>query len=1073
MSGLSNEPNPSADPVLDKKRKACKRKGKKGKNKACDGPADSSSDESSVAPASHLTDSEGRTRGAKALLGATSTSSPLSATVPGGVIPSQGVSPLEANSSVPFDAAEWIGVGKLYKEVPIEVSDACCNGCKIPADLQATFPSRAIPASWTAIKKSPPRRITGSVSSRQTATQSLPSGQTPSPRLPFLCELENDYPQKWMNGAISVLDPLQKSIHLPLFAVAFYCEIHRLREAQDKWHTSVQWAQNKFTGRDLEIFARVSWNTVHPDAPDGQLDWTRLVDDEWVSDGIIDTMMADIQSRATRIRALASVTVAPLSLQRAIISISTEACPSKYTLCLLTEYKSSVVAGKSLLYFPLHVNGNHWIMFHIDFIRNVFGYGDSFGKKSAGSQFTPHLVKWLKSSFHGTFMNLGDMLPHPQQGDFVHCGIYAAHTLEHALFQTPLISYADCGTVRMAWFRIFASKGLSRTHITPLLANHNFPDLGPVNFFGEEISSPAVTAPPTLSSVPNAAKNASRPPKSANPPLIKLAHHVDLPPRNSVAPSKMTVTHKRRVADHSSSDKSDSYRGRAAKKRTKETQPRKRKTTSAERKTYLLQDLCTVKLSPDELKGSPSEVYCLCSPGRACKLDQAKKYNLKNWELHKKTCELVTGVKAGARTTFAPFPTTTRSSGIASFFSSTHKSNSSLKQAAQPVPIKKVIVADKRIGSFFFVSAQLWTRRIPPPIIIPEETECLGLHGEGYEEYAWQKGTSYLGGLSVRDWTRISRHIFPYKNWDGVSDSETDTNSDTSDAEAMPEKAVRAAGAMTEATHTAMKGIRVKTNTVVARRYWTDYEKKPKYRISVRQGLPGGNRQCVGDVRLMYSSRQSSSTATSDFAAKWQKKVKHTPLILRDSAAIDVKASLANPAVMKILSSKALHGPGGAFLALYQQAQTGDLEDKESFLAICDQFTDRVRRGKDPTGRAMKGIWYSPELGQLAALMRSHGPRSGVQYDLFKGMFGGISQRQLRRLVAKSAMKMVSSELCAGNLEAAVEFGKLMKWEGPWICAGDGTKLRPLLSMSTEYSEGKSAHVVGSTQPLSDTGGKL
>jgi hypothetical protein len=48
-------------------------------------------------------------------------------------------------SSVPFDAAEWIGVGKLYKDVPIEVSDACCDARKIPVDLQATFPSRATP----------------------------------------------------------------------------------------------------------------------------------------------------------------------------------------------------------------------------------------------------------------------------------------------------------------------------------------------------------------------------------------------------------------------------------------------------------------------------------------------------------------------------------------------------------------------------------------------------------------------------------------------------------------------------------------------------------------------------------------------------------------------------------------------------------------------------------------------------------------------------------------------------------------------------------------------------------------
>jgi hypothetical protein len=46
-----------------------------------------------------------------------------------------------------------------------------------------------------------------------------------------------------------------------------------------------------------------------------------------------------------------------------------------------------------------------------------------------------------------------------------------------------------------------------------------------------------------------------------------------------------------------------------------------------------------------------------------------------------------------------------------------------------------------------------------------------------------------------------------------------------------------------------------------------------------------------------------------------------------------------------------------------------------------------------------------------------------------------------RRRIAKSTMKMVSNELCAGNLAAAVEFGKLMKYEGPWIAAGDGTKV--------------------------------
>ncbi|KAJ7834625.1 hypothetical protein B0H14DRAFT_3142302 [Mycena olivaceomarginata] len=302
----------------------------------------------------------------------------------------------------------------------------------------------------------------------------------------------------------------------------------------------------------------------------------------------------------------------------------------------------------------------------------------------------------------------------------------------------------------------------------------------------------------------------------------------------------------------------------------KETELRKRKTTSAERETVLLQDPCPVKLSPDELKGSPSELYCLCSPGRARKLNKAKNCNLKNWESHKKSCRHPYNFRffpnKYKNTLFkylhCAVLTHIQSLGIASFFSSTHKSNSPSKQGAQPVPIKKVIVADKQIRSCFAGSAQLWPTRIPPPIIVPEETECLGLHGEGYKEYAWQKGTSHLA-------TRISHSIFPYKNWGGVSDSDTDTNSDASGAEAMPEKAVRAAANMTEPTHQQriyMRGIKVETNTVVARRYWTDYERK-RLQQSMELAARWSTQPNTGSVYArdcrVYSSRWGPGAATS------------------------------------------------------------------------------------------------------------------------------------------------------------------------------------------------------------------
>ncbi|KAJ7934648.1 hypothetical protein B0H13DRAFT_1854949 [Mycena leptocephala] len=57
----------------------------------------------------------------------------------------------------------------------------------------------------------------------------------------------------------------------------------------------------------------------HRGAPDGRLDWTRLVDDEWLSGGIMDSMMADIQSRVAK----TPLWLQPLPRSRAAIQSGT------------------------------------------------------------------------------------------------------------------------------------------------------------------------------------------------------------------------------------------------------------------------------------------------------------------------------------------------------------------------------------------------------------------------------------------------------------------------------------------------------------------------------------------------------------------------------------------------------------------------------------------------------------------------------------------------------------------------------------------------------------------------------
>ncbi|KAK6971680.1 hypothetical protein R3P38DRAFT_2670220 [Favolaschia claudopus] len=354
-------------------------------------------------------------------------------------------------------------------------------------------------------------------------------------------------------------------------------------------------------------------------------------------------------------------------------------------------------------------------------------------------------------------------------------------------------------------------------------------------------------------------------------------------------------------------------------------------------------------------------------------------------------------------------------------------------------------------------------------------------------------GDSSLGGVSATAWMPFGHKLFPYKLWPENTDSDS---SDSDVADNIPPAAV-VQDACSQAAKLALEGIPISTNRHPQRPRWTDYEKRrlnqslliaARWTIHANTGTvfakgclgtttsrDGTCSACIAVSRLpglrrgIRRARERARLPPEKFAKWMAKRIAYTPLIRTENAASAAQASLLNPRVVKILTSKATYGPIGVFLSLYQQGARGELKDEETFLAISNQLSERVTRSQDPTGRAMHGMRYDPTFVKFCTLMRSYGPRSGAQYDLMSGMTGAISQRQMRRRAAKSATKMVSAELCAENLAAALDFAKIVGYDGPWIAAGDGTKLRPLLTVSSEFSEKDSAHVVGSTLPLSET----
>ncbi|KAJ7853058.1 hypothetical protein B0H14DRAFT_2580626 [Mycena olivaceomarginata] len=192
----------------------------------------------------------------------------------------------------------------------------------------------------------------------------------------------------------------------------------------------------------------------------------------------------------------------------------------------------------------------------------------------------------------------------------------------------------------------------------PLFVNHNFPQLGPEDFFEAEIPQAVATLPksympplpPSAAREPAHGSPKSKSPSTLSDTILHTVQHLTLNKPN-IAPNssegKRKLQDQKEHDDDSDSDAGDSDRERRRRERKKTHQPRSRKpkTTPEQRQNILLEDPHTVKSLPGVLKGDAQGVYCACTPGRIVKLEKTKLYILKNWESHQKTCPLVTGIQ--------------------------------------------------------------------------------------------------------------------------------------------------------------------------------------------------------------------------------------------------------------------------------------------------------------------------------------------------------------------------------------------------------------------------------------------
>ena len=71
-----------------------------------------------------------------------------------------------------------------------------------------------------------------------------------------------------------------------------------------------------------------------------------------------------------------------------------------------------------------------------------------------------HIQSWLKKRFGGTYKNTGDTLAHGDQDNFTDCGILAASTAAHDIFDDNIWNPNTKHLHRLDWFI-----KLSKAHI--------------------------------------------------------------------------------------------------------------------------------------------------------------------------------------------------------------------------------------------------------------------------------------------------------------------------------------------------------------------------------------------------------------------------------------------------------------------------------------------------------------------------------------------------------------------------------------------------------------------------------
>jgi hypothetical protein len=214
----------------------------------------------------------------------------------------------------------------------------------------------------------------------------------PIPTRVFVDSLRDLLGQAWLDGAKSLIDPRINNgqDRLPLWVITYWKHVNTLVEKQKKWKSTLGWLENE-KGRagcehDRDELIRIATNLFNSLEWDSEMKYVhhslltielaRFLGTLWLSDNHINMMVEELTMQQT-FETSKWVQIATLSFADQVGRVGdAHGAIALSKKKVFHQYETDAKEGRlEKLYFPLHVNANHWIAGVVDFghKRIVFG----------------------------------------------------------------------------------------------------------------------------------------------------------------------------------------------------------------------------------------------------------------------------------------------------------------------------------------------------------------------------------------------------------------------------------------------------------------------------------------------------------------------------------------------------------------------------------------------------------------------------------------------------------------------------------------------------------------------------